>query len=192
MIAAILTLTFGLFLIYIPYIFMGKLEKMHNMYQCHVEPSSLSDVMTAIHGLLYCIIPSCIIVTTNIIMIRKIHSQKKFQSRHQASSHHRKSKRNTNLTLTMFAVCLVFVVTTLPAGIIFFVRSVTKFLGTKVPPLIILIYKMDNINHGINFVLYCVTGSVFRQTLVKLFTCHKDRSLLRAGMQQCAAVEAGV
>ena len=101
--------------------------------------------------------------------------------------------RNNSLTFTMFAVCFVFGLTILPGEIVFFTTSISKLLGTDFvfhdSLFFFIIYKMDYLNHGMNFILYCVTGSVFRQTLVRIFTCTKSRISTRRAREQCSTVQ---
>ena len=81
----------------------------------------------------------------------------------------------------MFAVCIVFIVTTLPASLIFFMRLLSEFLEADFivdrSTLLLITYELDDINHAVNFILYCLSGSVFRQTLVNMFqSCGQKNS----------------
>ena len=125
----------------------------------------------------YSIIPFCIIPVLNILIVKKIDSEHRFRSNHQNS----KDTRTKNLTITMLAVCTVFAITTIPTEILFFMHLVSKLLGTNLISNVNIIlkvtYQLDHINHSINFLLYCLTGSIFRQTLVRLFqSCRKQNS----------------
>ena len=87
----------------------------------------------------------------------------------------------------------------------FLIDSVYMLLGRddvfEESLLVTIAYKIDNINHGINFmlycdinhginfILYCVTGSVFRQTLVQLFMCHSKRISTRYVEEQVPTVQ---
>ena len=114
-------------------------------------------------------IPFCIISVLNVLTINTIRYQQKIMNKNQKS----KDGKMTNLTITMFAVCIVFLITTLPIFVDVSIHLLSEFLGTDfiktdiLPRLIAL--RMDSINHSVNFLLYCITGSVFRQTLILLF-----------------------
>ena len=95
----------------------------------------------------------------------------------------------------LITVCVVFILTTLPGEILQVIDSVSRLLGVDVidwdSNLLIIPRRMHLINHSINFILYCVTGSVFRQTLVRLFTCH-NKSIATRHSTQCPTVQQGV
>ena len=103
------------------------------MYYCHfLSADSLFEIIFVLtFTILYSIIPFCIILILNIMMIRKIYSQRKFRLKYQTSQHG-KSPKTTNLTATMFAVCIVFVVTTVPPGVSYSIHIATQFLGNNV------------------------------------------------------------
>ena len=66
------------------------------------------------------------------------------------------------LTVTMFAVCFVFIVTTLPGEVFILLFAVSKLLGTDVVTyqslFMIISSNLDYINHSINFFLYYLSG----------------------------------
>ena len=150
----------------------------------------LSTVLT------YSLIPSSIIVVLNILMIKKLIAQRMFRIKNQIGQPKKSAANSRSLTLTMFAVCFVFIVTTLPGMTLLFIKSVSKLLKTDFivsdSPFFIIIERIYLINHSINFVLYCVTGSLFRQTLVRLFTCHSKRKSTRCSTQKCPTVQESV
>ena len=147
------------------------------MYQCQflTHGSLFSILYGLIFGLIYSLIPLCIIVVLNILIMRKINSQRKFSIKHQTSKHV-KPKVTSNLTITMFVVCVAFVITTVPPETLYIVLSMSTVLGTTSVPFIALVsYRLKSINHSMNFLLYCLPGSVFRQTFFRLFTCRNKK-----------------
>ena len=58
-------------------------------------------------------------------------------------------------------------------------RLLSEFLEadliTNYSTIVLITYGLDDMNHAINFILYCVTGTVFRQTLVKMFQSRKKK-----------------
>ena len=95
-------------------------------------------------------------------------SQQSFRNNHQQS----KDSKTKTLTITMLAVSIVFVITTLPDAILMFMQVDSEFLATVLITeggiFLRVIGYLDNINHSINFLLYCLSGSIFMQTLVCL------------------------
>ena len=122
-------------------------------------------------------------------MVRKIYSQKRFRMKYLASQH-LKTTNSTSMTVMMFAVCLVFLVTTLPSNIVYLLRATGIVTADSL--FFIITLRIDNINHSVNFILYCVTGTVFRQALVQLFTCHCKKVSTRYVTEQCPTVEGRV
>ena len=142
---------------------------------------------------IYSLLPSFIIFILNILMIKKVNSQRKFRIQHQTSQQGESAANPNNLTLTMFVVYFVFILTTLPGDSLLSIETVSKLLGIDSifgdSSLYFIACKMYIINHSINFILYCVTGKIFRQTLVCLFTCHKRRISKRYSTQQCPTIK---
>ena len=67
---------------------------------------------------------------------------------------------------------MTFIVTTLPGSVITVVRSIHHYYYGQELELAIkairFAYNLQKVNHGINFIVYSVTGSVFQQALIKL------------------------
>ena len=170
-----------------------KINLVDGMNLCYAFSSgSLMEILYYILlSFLYTIIPFCIISVLNILIFRKIKSQNRFKNNHQKS----KNTKTTNLTLTMFAVCVVFIITTLPMEILSCLRMALELFGTDLIAydnmFLRVASQMDTINHSINFLLYCLTGSVFRQTLVRVCqSCRKQN--LQSPMEACPTVDSQV
>ena len=101
---------------------------------------------------------------------------------------------NSSLTITMYAMCVVFVVTTFPAPVLVTIYTISELLGTDLMKtqnaLFEITLRLSLINHSINFLLYCLTGSVFRKALSQV--CCKVRITSRQIEEQCPTVEAQV
>lgn len=71
----------------------------------------------------------------------------------------------------LLAVLLLFLVTEFPSGILVFLSGIfgEKFFQDVYSPLGELYDILALVNSSINFILYCTTSSVFRQTFCKLF-----------------------
>ena len=99
----------------------------------------------------------------------------------------------TNLTFTMLAVCIVFIVTTLPEEICRFLLSLSQLFGFNFidvnHTVVQITYKLICINHSANFMLYCVTGTAFRQNLVPFLQSCKRQYPRSHRQRQCTTVE---
>ena len=188
--SVIMSLMVVMCLINLPVFFISSITKVETMYQSHFTGSDSfsATILLLIIALLYCIIPFFTILTLNVLMLRKIYSQRKFRTQNQRSQHG-KHPNSTNLTVTMFAVCFVFIMTTLPTLIFYLIIGLLNVLGRDIiihdSLFFHIAYEMDYINHSVNFILHYVTGSVFRQTLVHLFTCQNRIKSRRHNAQHC-------
>ena len=164
-------------IIHIPLFFTCNVHKVIGMYRCHSfgSGSLIEAIYSVALGFVYCIIPSCVISILNVMTLRKIQTKSKFRAQHQTTKHGKSASMNRNLTITMLAVCIIFTLTTLPGRVISIIRTISEYIGVDIiyPDQIYLqiAYILNNMNHSINFILYCMTGSVFRQTFISLFQC---------------------
>ena len=96
------------------------------------------------------------------------------------------------LVFTMVTICIVFILTTLPHGICLVLFSFSRYIGSVILSdnfLVLLMKRMWVLNHCVNFLLYCLTGSFFRQTLGCLLKCHKSPESSRKKQTCCASVQ---
>ena len=129
----------------------------------------------------YTVLPLVFISVLNVLLIRQIRVQKAFRANSQVQNFKPTSfANNSSLVAIMVCVCLVFAVSSLPAAILDIAKLRCKF--TKASHCITfegwlysLALMLDNINHSINFFLYCLTGSVFRRALFQLFKCKNSK-----------------
>ena len=125
----------------------------------------------------YTVLPLVFISVLNVLLIRQIRVQKAFRANSQVQNFKPPSfADNSSLIAIMVCVCVVFAVSSLPPAILDIVNWGCKF--TKASHckstkgwLHSFALMLDNINHSINFFLYCLTGSVFRRALSQLFKC---------------------
>ena len=137
----------------------------------------------------YSFVPFLLITVLNILMMRKIQLQKAFQSQKQQSKNPSPTY-NSSLIVMMVCVCSIFAVTSFPAAIL---TIVTYSCISKTGGLCILghggwlsdlSFMLDDIDHGINFFLYCLTGSVFRFAFFHLFKCRQKISPVHSLQQE--------
>ena len=136
----------------------------------------------------YNIVPALLIVVLNISIMRKLKLQRAFRLR---SVQYSKSLNNASQVTIMVCVCSIFVSTSIPATIVIFAFYSTGCSISFPEWLFHCSYLLDNINHSLNFFLYCLTGSVFRQALFKLFSC-KDKESKECHVHQQIAISQSV
>ena len=118
-----------------------------------------------------------IITILNSLFVRKLKSKPKIhlQNPKQVSS------RDKLLVLMMFAICTVFAVTTFPICVSMIITSAihhvhltdwTAFSEWSY----VFTLVLANINHSVNFFFYCITGTVLRKALFRLFRCNTNQN----------------
>ena len=120
----------------------------------------------------YSLVPAFCIVLLNILIMRKLQAQRAFRVRSQMQHSEQKHINNTSKYVIMLFICSVFVATSFPSTIVVFALFSTSVNGKSFPIwLFHFAYLLDNINHSVNFFLYCLTGSFFRNALFQLVRC---------------------
>ena len=143
-----------------------------------------SDIMFVIFLLIiYSIVPLVIITFFNVFLIRKIQVQSAFRARSVGQhSVPTSSPKHLSLIAMMVSLCVVFAMTSLPCTTIMSVNYLCKFITGRYCVFVggwpyRILFMLNDVNHGVNFFLYCLTGSVFRQALFQLFKCKGDKPL---------------
>ena len=191
----IMALTFLVFLCMIPFLYISDVKSTDQGPECTILlKNDLVMIFKCINYTLYSIVPFLIITFFNILIIKKIRTHNAFRLRLQVQQYNQTSGNENSLIAIMVSICLVFVATTLPVTIIvivnyslcfFEVEKCTLFSGW----IFNVLYLFENINHGVNFFLYCLTGSVFRHALFQVFLCKKKKSSKVRFQQQIATLE---
>ena len=157
-----------------PRFFISTISLHDDETTCYSADSSqlYNTIYNVLYSLFYSIIPFICITTLNSLLAWKIYSQKKMWSQTQHK------KNSSSLTTMMFILSFVFLVTTLPSvlievinGLCWIVKSNVCFFVPKI--YMKLTYYLKGMNHCVNFFLYCLTGSMFRQKLSQLLSCMK-------------------
>ena len=133
----------------------------------------------------YSIVPSLFIVLLNILMMRKLKMQESFRL---SSLQHSKTLKNTS-NVIMVCICSIFVSASIPATIVVFAYYSAGCSISFPRWLFYFTYLLDDINHSVNFFLYCLTGSVFREALFQVLGCKKKQSSKGHLQQQVATIE---
>lgn len=140
---------------------------------------------------LNCFIPLIIFIICNSciavkVLLRWRNMQKIVHSKATKHANRESAATNRNdndsrLTIMLFTVTLVFLLTTAPMRvlIILFKWLYEQNLTRKQYALIYLLFRVSEIlmyiNNSVNFFLYCVTGSKFRKELQKMLRNLRDR-----------------
>ena len=151
------------------------------------RPNKRSDVIFSIvNGLLYCLIPFCLITILNIVILKKLRSKRAFRARSQVHSQS-STHRDRSLVPMMLAVSLVFAVTTFPITLLFITSLILELAGIewnkKDNWVFVLAIGLENLNHILNFFFYCITGSIFRNAFLSLFKSKNNQHLLNSPQQ---------
>ena len=163
----------------IPLFFTCSLVFIDQQPRClgFVSDTLIDMISTFFHFMISSILPLIIITVLNVILIRQIQVQSAFRARSQGQqSVSTSSTKHLSLFAMMVSLCVVFGVTSLPGTILIIVNHLCK-VTTGSRCIVIggwlyhILFILTDINHCVNFFLYCLTGSVFRQALFQLFKC---------------------
>ena len=127
-------------------------------------------ILINIFRALYSYVPFVVIVLANFGIIYKfIKATLKATPGGTESTSQALSKSATRGTTMLLTVSFAFIFLTGPISII--------HIWTNVPVLVVdITVVLQYLNHGVNGILYCVTGSRFRNQLKKLFVCVKENN----------------
>ena len=173
----------------LPYFYIADVVSSDQKHECrNIFENVIAFVFKCSTHVLYSILPFFVIAILNILMIRKLQVQKAFRLQTQGRNGVQNSAiNNKSLLIMMVFVCLVFMVTTVPGAVLMIVNlsfclwqdEDCRFgRGWHTH----LRYMLEDINHSVNFFLYCITGSVFRHALFQLFRCRTSDDNLHHGV----------
>ena len=180
----------------IPFFYTCSVTWLDHIPQCETsgENRKYDIILMSIALTYYSFVPFLLITILNILMMRKIQLQKAFRSQRQ-QSRETSCAYNSSLSVMMVCVCSIFAVTSFPSAILVIVSLVYNF-NTGGPSILKydgwlfrMTFMLEDINHGINFFLYCLTGSVFRFAFFNLFKCRGKKCRGPIFQQEMATVE---
>ncbi|GFR66442.1 FMRFamide receptor [Elysia marginata] len=139
----------------------------------------LVDVNNWLQAILIKLLPCFMLTTLTLLLVHAMHKayrkrlKLKSQGRVSESDRHSEHNRTTRMLL---AVVVLFTLTELPQGILtlmnIFVDCFTSVVYYKLGDLLDIVAL---INNAINFVLYCIMSSQFRNTFWQIFCPAKHR-----------------
>ena len=124
-------------------------------------------LFSAVLSSLYSYIPFIIMILANFAIIYKFMAAKFRQDggRTQSTSQALSKSASTG-TAMLLTVSFTFIILTAPTA------AANAFWTEGIPEVYYMSFgALQNLNHGINGILYCVVGSRFRNELRKLFKC---------------------
>ena len=166
-----------------PFLQAGSVFLIKGNFVCRLKSENLHTdfiVVICIY-LFYSIIPFSIITALNILIIRRVRSQRAFRIRYQLNTSTLGSgSRDTTLVLMMTAICTVFIVTSFPSSLFMIYNYSHRYVYGETFQsedwLSRFFFLLEDINHCVNFFLYCISGSIFRAALFEMLKCRKRQS----------------
>ena len=134
-------------------------------------PEGYPDIYWQIHSILYSFAPFTIMIIVNCMIIFKF-MMAKWQNRRGGteSVSQALSKSAVKGTVMLITVSTAFIILTGPMAIGLAVY------GDSIPTIVQgSLILLQYLNHSINAVLYCITGSRFRHELMKVLGCYTQK-----------------
>ena len=173
----------------VPTFFTCSLSIKDGRPNCRIAgPDALRDLVCRyVYCLVYSIIPFCIITVLNTLIAKKIIIQRMFRQNHNGQSGRQLvSTRDMSLIAMTFVVSAVFIASSLPATVLVILNYSCRYLYNRdcIANSLSwgLVYISDDVNHSVNFFLYCMSGSFFRNSVSEIFSC-KKRNLSRYSLR---------
>ena len=134
-------------------------------------PGSYVQILMNVIAILYSFAPFVIMILGNGAILCKF-MVVKWKSRNA-------SFESTNQALNKTEVSSVFMLVTISFA--FFIltgpKAIAVHINKKIPLMVhVILFALYYLNHGINSVLYCISGSRFRKKLIQTLSCGKNNS----------------
>ncbi len=156
---------------------------------CTVSKANQSNlymryIISWIFTVLYSFLPFLTLLFCSMAIIYQVaHARVK---RQQMASVNDPSKQasNNNMTVILLIISFAFLILSTPSGVFLIYRRVSLGIShspayiAKVRLVQVIFAIMMYLNHSLNFVFYCISGTRFRQELIIMLTCHKHTPAL--------------
>ena len=142
-----------------------------------IGPNAIYDTACIfVLTLLYNALPFTLICSLNALVVKEIKSRRQFRLKFLGQTGIQSNSVNETFLLPMMvSVCVFFAVMSFPAMTHMFIRMICRLLGhgkcLQGIGLTVIPFLFDYLNHSMNFFLYCLTGSVFRNKFLHLLQC---------------------
>nr|KAG5704422.1 hypothetical protein BaRGS_024277 [Batillaria attramentaria] len=149
--------------------------------ECHFLDKQAEDYVKSVHNYLdvafTSVIPSLIMIGSNAVIIWKVKQvEKRVHELTEGQNKTNKSSKTSQMTVTLIIVSVAFVLLTLPMTLFYFctytIEDEDELDGDLpdshyvVEAVVFLLYYS---NAAVNFYIYCLSGTKFRQELRRLF-----------------------
>ena len=133
-------------------------------------PDNYWAILNKLSGTLYSFGPFAIMGACNIAMIFKFAMAKCTSSQGGSESTSQALSKSASRGITMLiTVSLTFVILTGPASVLYYITDYPNRL------VVLALYLLSFLNHGINGVLYSIVGTKFRNELINTLCCRRRK-----------------
>lgn len=136
-----------------------------------------------IDGALYAILPIILITILNSLIIYSVRKSSRAQLHltNRIQKINEKFSQQRQITMMLLTTSIMFLLLVMPNCIFFIAR---EYWTWKETPLGIsqyylvyqIVFLLSDLNHAVNFYLYCLSGRKFRQKFVELLCCRRKQS----------------
>ncbi|CAF0767476.1 unnamed protein product [Adineta steineri] len=158
----------------------------------HNEPNSINydrfyQIFDSLDMLFAVVIPFIVMLICNIIIIIRVLTSRRsirtiMTTALHSKKHRKRHEKEKQLTVMLLGSAAAFLVFTLPTEINDTVRVFRPSDASQIKGAMALItaifIAMGQLNHAIHFYIYTLTGQVFRNELIQLFTLPKNKNLV--------------
>lgn len=117
---------------------------------------------------LSCLLPTPVIIVGNAILIYKLVGLARIKLSISSARSNSRNNKKSSVTVMLIVTSVVFIITTLPINM-FFVHIHHKPIDAHLQGLLYAIFSLCTYtNHSVNFFLYFISGSTFRQAALDL------------------------
>lgn len=147
---------------------------------CYYKPDIASFVATwdKIEFCIYVAIPCVLLIIINSLLIYALKVSSASQRSALGSNAQKKDRKllERQMTVMLVSASVVFILLMFPVGIFYLVRpswNYRKTESSKATYYLIrsVVHFLADLNHAVNFFVYFLSGTKFRQTFISLFPC---------------------
>lgn len=150
--------------------------------ECKVHDKTIYTILILLSISMYTILPFAIIFICNITIVCQLLKQRKFMDNKMTKTSAKAQSDTQRLTKMLITNSCVFIVLTLPYNaILFYIKIISNpepKRDSAVYTALTICHYFVTINHCINFLLYTISGSLYRRELKDMF-CGRRRGYKR-------------
>ena len=167
----------------------SRITQIGNTIKCLMETEYTSFIPSMIYkALLYSMIPFIFLLVLNSILVYGLRRSADFRHKSQVSKGQEMHVTRTSVMLIVNS--MVFVITTLPVSVlatIFIAKchvqleQCEQFINSDYSVAAEYMFRLQDINHAVNFLVYFLSGSEFRAEALKVCKCWKEKAQANKG-----------